>query len=186
MTHRTPSGPPRAQRGAVLFVALILLLVLTMIGVTAARMQTGEVMMARNEHNHQLAMQSAEAALRSAESSLWAGKYSDADFANNANGLYQLQSEVAGNGGTSFADTVNWSQPGGVTQTYAGPSLSSAPAAQQPAQIIIEDLPPVARPGDPICSSSYGQEQVCSVYRVTAHATGGDLSANATLQSIFH
>ena len=52
------------QQGAVLYIALILLLILTIIGVAAARLQTGEAVMARNDHNHQLAMQAAEAALR--------------------------------------------------------------------------------------------------------------------------
>jgi type IV pilus assembly protein PilX len=186
MIRRVPPKSPRAQRGAVLFVSLILLLILTMIGVTAARMQTSEEAMARNEHNHQLAMQSAEAALRNAESALWIGTYSTADFAADNNGLYQLQSEITGANFASVADTVDWTAPGTLTQAYAGPALGSAPAAPQPAQIIIESLPPVARPGDPLCGSSYGQEQACSVYRVTAHAVGGDSSASATLQSIFH
>jgi type IV pilus assembly protein PilX len=53
-----------AQSGVVLFVALILLLILSLIGVTAARLQTVEERMARNENNHQLAEQAAEAALR--------------------------------------------------------------------------------------------------------------------------
>jgi type IV pilus assembly protein PilX len=180
------------QRGAVLFVSLILLLILTLIGITAARMQTVEERMAQNDDNHQLAVQAAEAALRYGETLLWSGIYSAPDFAANANGLYQLQTEVQAAAGSSnpaqasIVDSINWSSPGTQTKPYAGPGLSDAPAPPQPAQIVIESLPPVARAGDPICTPGYGQEQVCSVYRITAHAVGGDSTSAATLQSIFH
>jgi type IV pilus assembly protein PilX len=191
--RRPAISPNRArQRGAVLFISLMLLLILTLIGVTAARMQTVEERMAQNDHNHQLAVQAAESALRYGETLLWGGIYTPADFAANAKGLYQLQSEVQNAVGTanaaqaSIADSINWSSPGTQTMAYAGPGLSDAPTPPQSAQIVIESLPPVARPGDPLCTPGYGQEQVCSVYRVTAHAVGADSSSAATLQSIFH
>jgi type IV pilus assembly protein PilX len=177
---------PRRQRGAILFVALVMLLILTLIGVTAARLQTSEESMARNDHNHQLAIQSAEAALRSAESSIWNGMYTPADFASNANGLFELGTEVSTGVGTSYADTIDWNNPGTTSKTYSGPALSAVPTPASPAQVIIENLPPVARAGEPLCSASYGSSQACTVYRVTAHATGGDSTASATLQSIFH
>jgi len=71
------------QQGAVLYIALILLIILTIIGVVAARLQTGEAVMARNDHNHQLALQSAEAALRDAEINLAIGNWSIPQFAAN-------------------------------------------------------------------------------------------------------
>jgi Tfp pilus assembly protein PilX len=69
--------------------------------------------------------------------------------------------------------------------TYTGPVLGNAPTSPVLTQVIIENLPPVARAGDPLCTPS-SQTQSCSVYRVTAHAVGGDSSASATLQSIIH
>ena len=177
----------RNQHGAVLFVSLILLLILTLIGITAARLQTGEEAMARNAHNHQLAMQSAEAALRSAESSLWIGLYSTSDFAANTSGLYELQSEIQSGTPASVADTIDWSSPAGQTMPYGGPTLAGVPVPPEAAQVIIESLPPAATPlTGPICGAGYGQTQGCFVYRVTAHAVGGDSSSNATLQSIYH
>jgi Tfp pilus assembly protein PilX len=68
--------------------------------------------------------------------------------------------------------------------TYTGPALGNAQGLPQ-TQVIIEDLPPVARAGDPLCTPS-NQTQSCAVYRVTAHAVGGDASASATVQSIIH
>jgi type IV pilus assembly protein PilX len=177
------------QRGAVLYTALILLIILTIIGVTAARLQTGEAVMARNDHNHQLALQSAEAALRDAEINLANGTWGIAQFAQNGTGLYVLQTEVQGVGASSIADTINWNlnypAPNPAAMTYIGPVLGNAPASPVLTQLIIEDLPPVARAGDPLCTpSSYTQS--CAVYRITVHAVGGDSSASATLQSIVH
>jgi type IV pilus assembly protein PilX len=177
------------QQGAVLYIALILLMILTIIGIAAARLQTGEAVMARNDHNHQLALQAAEAALRSTEIDLANGNWSVAQFAQNGAGLYVLQTEVQGVGASSIADTINWNLnfpgPNPAAMTYTGPVLGNAPASPVLTQVIIENLPPVARAGDPLCTPS-SQTQSCSVYRVTAHAVGGDASASATLQSIFH
>jgi Tfp pilus assembly protein PilX len=182
------------QQGAVLYIALILLTILTIIGIAAARLQTGEAVMARNDHNHQLALQAAEAALRSTEINLANDNWSIAQFAQNSAGLYVLQTEVQAGmpicpNGCSIADNFDWnanypaSNP--AAMTYSGPVLANAPASPVLTQVIIENLPPVARAGDPLCTPS-SQTQSCSVYRVTAHAVGGDGSASATLQSIIH
>jgi len=177
------------QQGAVLYIALILLMILTIIGIAAARLQTGEAVMARNDHNHQLALQAAEAALRSTEIDLANGNWSIAQFAQNGAGLYVLLTEVQGVGANSIADTINWNAayplPNPAAMLYTGPALGNAPLSPVVTQVIIENLPPVARAGDPLCTPS-SQTKSCSVYRVTAHAVGGDSSASATLQSIIH
>jgi len=194
MRHMSGCCDRSRQRGAVLYIALILLLILTIIGIAAARLQTGEAVMARNDHNHQLALQAAEAALRDAEINLADGNWSISQFAGNTNGLYVLSIEAQGGLPSgipgSIADQINWnltppnSGPGSA-MTYTGPALANAPASPIQTQVIIEDLPPVARAGDPMCTPS-SQTQSCAVYRVTVHAVGGDASASATLQSIIH
>jgi type IV pilus assembly protein PilX len=192
--RQTYSGATRSrQQGAVLYISLILLIILTIIGVVAARLQTGEAVMARNDHNHQLALQSAEAALRDAEINLAIGNWSIPQFAGNAAGLYVLATEAQGALPSgipgSIAEQIAWNQfypaPNPQAMTYTGPALSNAPASPVLTQVIIEDLPPVARAGDPLCTPS-NQTQSCAVYRVTAHAVGADASASATLQAIIH
>ena len=195
MRQTATCAPRSRQQGAVLYIALILLIILTIIGVTAARLQTGEAVMARNDNNHQLALQAAEAALRDAEISLADGIWSIPQFAGNTNGLYVLASEAQGAVAAvpipgSIVDQINWNAayPGPnlpLVMAYTGPALSNAPASPMVTQLIIEDLPPVARAGDPMCTPS-NQTQSCAVYRVTAHAVGGDASASATVQSIIH
>ena len=193
MRHPSRWSARSRQQGAVLYIALILLIILTIIGVAAARLQTGEAVMARNDHNHQLALQAAEAALRSVEVNLADGNWSIPQFAANASGLYVLSTEIQGGLPStipgSIADQINWNlifpAPNPAAMTYTGPALANAVASPVPTQVIIENLPPVARAGDPLCTPS-SQTQSCSVYRVTVHAVGGDGSASATLQSIVH
>lgn len=168
------------QRGTVLFVSLMLLVVLTLIGVTAARMQSVEEVIARNEDNHQLALQSGEAALRLGEATMAAGLLTDANFEANAGGTYVLMTELAGAG--SIADSANWA---GGSILYAGPGMAAVPLAAQP-QYVLEALPPVMIPGDPPCTAMYGGSAVCTVTRVSAQATGGDGTSSITIQSIFH
>jgi type IV pilus assembly protein PilX len=173
--HPKSHGARARQRGAVLFTSLVLLLVLTLVGVTVARMQTVEERMAMNEHNHQLALQAAEAALRAAEIGLLNGTYSN--FFANANGMFELI-PTAG----SVVDTIDWNNPAGMAIAYPG----VVPNVVQQPLIAMESLPPVISPGDSGSMQTYNRPtDLIAVYRVTAHAFGGDLSANATVQSIF-
>ena len=109
------------QSGVVLFVALMLLVILSMIGVTVARMQTVEERMARNENNRQLATQAAEAALRNAEY-LLLNAPTVGTFSGNTNGYYVL-SQTTG----SLIPNLDFSNVANV-QPYSGPPLSSVPA----------------------------------------------------------
>ena len=176
------------QRGVVLFVALILLLILSLLGVTAARMQTTEERMARNEDNRQIGAQAAEAALRAAEAGLTNGLYGPSQFANNTNGFYELNPATGSvlQGPPAF----NWNAAGSAI-TYPDPAnpmpaLTSLPAAAQSPKYIIENLPAVAMPGDSIGQVQYASPvSPVTVYRVTANATGADSSSTTILQSIF-
>lgn len=58
---------PKSQAGAILFVSLIFLLVLTGIGLTALRIAKLEEKMSGNQREHALAFEAAESALRQAE-----------------------------------------------------------------------------------------------------------------------
>jgi type IV pilus assembly protein PilX len=164
----------------VLFVGLVLLLVLTLVGVVLARMQTVEERMARNEHNHQIAFQAAEAALRAAETGVIDSVYSD--FSGASNGLYTLVPTVA-----SAADSLialNWSDAAHPTLAYAGPLLADVPVARSP-HVDNESLPPVAIPGDSLSAVQYGSPvPPVAIYRVTAQGVGGDTSATSVLESI--
>jgi type IV pilus assembly protein PilX len=138
-------------------------LILSLLGVTAARMQTVEERMARNEDNRQLGAQSAEAALRSAETGLLTGIY--VNFAANTNGLY---APLLTNG--SPLDTLNWTNPA-ATLPYFGPALSNLPpSVPAPTFISVSSLNPASPP--------------VTVFRVTAQGQGADGTSTTRLQTI--
>lgn len=62
--------PPRRQRGTSLFVALVMMLAITLIGLASANLSTSEERMARNARDTNIALQAAEAALRDAETDI--------------------------------------------------------------------------------------------------------------------
>jgi type IV pilus assembly protein PilX len=183
-------GPrlPRRERGVILFVALILLVILSLLGVTAARLQTSEERMARNEDNRQIGAQAAEAALRNAEANIAGGAFT-ALTANTA-GQYTLN----WNNGPWASLITNWNDP---TQTLsysapatagvtAGPPLAALPPGVPSPTYIVEQLPAVTIPGDNLACTGYGcPTGTVSVYRVTATGTGADQSTTTTLQSIY-
>jgi len=78
-----------AQQGAVLLVALVLLLVITVLGATALRSASLEMRMATNSQERQQAFNAAEAALRSAEAWLdLNGRVSQASMGCSGEGCY--------------------------------------------------------------------------------------------------
>lgn len=177
----------RQQRGVVLFMSLILLLVLTVLGISLARQQTVEERLAQNDYNHQLAMQTAQAALNAAFDDV-GGPLAQADYLNAAvPGLATLGQEMTTAPFTTLDRTASWSMPGTNTELYNnnGAPLAAAPAAAHP-QFVVEDLPPILVPG---CgganSSNYGSSgNTLKIRRITAHAQGGDGTASATVQLI--
>jgi type IV pilus assembly protein PilX len=93
-----PPSARQRQSGAALVVGLIFLVVLTMIGVTAARMSSLEERMSGNLRDRAVALQAAEMALRDAERDI---NNSVPDHARDINGL----SEFSADCGSATADT---------------------------------------------------------------------------------
>lgn len=164
----------RGQRGVVLFTALILLLILTLVGVLLARSESVEESISENDQDHELAIQAAEAALRYAEVGLYNGTYTQ--FSSNANGLYTWQS-----GSTDAFQQYNLGSPAGTLLTYTGASM---PVVASP-QFMIESLPSAALPGESLSSTQYSAPTPpINVYRITAYSYGGDTNTTAELQEI--
>lgn len=111
---RDRSGYPWGQRGSVLIVSLIMLLLLTLIAVAAMRTTILQERMAVNLHDRGLAFQAAEAALRDAERML---REDPPEKFFNANGLYDVNSAgrpfwvegplSAGNGALTYSGNLD-------------------------------------------------------------------------------
>lgn len=160
------------QRGAALFVALIILLVLTLIGVTSMSGSTLQERMAGNMRDVNLAFQAAEAALRDGETLL--NQAVLPDF-NGSNGLYKAPAPPA----EPVWKTINWND-GTAVRAYGGDPLAGL--AAQPVYII-EELPPVPPAGGTLAADEPLGE--LSMYRVTARAVGGSGNAVVILQTIY-
>ncbi len=170
-----PRAPAARQRGAVLFVSLIFLLVLTLVAVMLARSQTTEERLAQNDANHDLAVESAGATLRYAQMNLAEGLYTD--FTQDNHGLYQTNPLAA----PVYSPTI-WANTSAVT---TGPTLSILSSSPAP-EFYVEQMPAAPKPGTPLGGcNGYNSNGCVQIYQITAHSTGADDSANATVRSIY-
>jgi Tfp pilus assembly protein PilX len=176
----------RVQRGVLLEISLILLILLTLLGAMMARSQLGEERMSQNEDNRQMAMQAAEAGLRAGEDQIYSA--TPPNFASNANGLFTLSLNVPYQlpSMTLPAASQTFSYPllNLNLQLVAGSALAgtngSYKLAYQP-YISIFQLPPVVRRG--ACGA-----QNCPttpIYEISSYAYGQDSSSIVTLQSFY-
>ncbi|MCZ6617136.1 MAG: PilX N-terminal domain-containing pilus assembly protein [Gammaproteobacteria bacterium] len=163
----------------VLFISLVMLLILTILGVSAVQTTILDVRMARNDHDSLLAFQSAESALRDAEDFL-DGVTSIVDFTNTGNnGLWT----VADLGDPARWDVANvWT---GANSVVAATVVAGV--AEQP-RFIIEHAASVIRADnaylieDPYASSATDRIEI---FRVTARGVGGSANSRVLLQSAY-
>ena len=169
----------KRQTGIALFISLVLLLVLTIIGVSAVQTTSLEERMARNTHDSILAFQAAESALREAEQVVAGAIVSTAVFdpAGN-NGLYQA---------APFGQQEHWAVP--VTWTGGNSRIATTAVtgvAEQP-RFIVEWVATVQREENQgVLTSTYASlfDRI-EVFRITARGVGGTTDATVVLQSTF-
>ena len=190
-------SPRSRQSGAALISGLIFLVVLTMIGVTAARMSTLEERMSGNMRDRAIAMQAAELALRDAERDIMgSGSGSNprvpaisgiSDFvadcdADNTNGT---DDDGLCYGGPLAWATATWTAANWTTNIASAPTsvgygdftgapdIAGIPAAQQPRYLIEGMKKTVAGGGEAF------------YYRITVRAQGANPNTIVWLQEVF-
>jgi len=167
----TTSSILNNERGAALIVALVMLLVMTVLGVTAARNTNLQERMAGNLRDNNLAFQSAERALREGELFLTSATI---PAFNGTNGLFLMQD---GAGQAAFwSDDTWWATNGRAAPSITGDNVARAPL------YVIEELPPIEDEGG---SLVFGALPDIGFYRVTAQAQGGTPDAITILQSTY-
>ncbi len=174
------SGQPISQRGAVLFISLIMLLVMTLLGVAGLQGTTIEEKMAGNLLDNIHAFEAAEAALREGESQL-AGTGAP-PVVSSFSWLHTAKEIGTGTGkGTSvYADTSNLTS--GANSADYGNDLQGG-LARRP-RYLVEVLPPVTDKSE--ASSDFNdQSSEASFYRITAYGEGKTDKAVAIVQSIY-
>jgi type IV pilus assembly protein PilX len=163
--ERDFAGHRRYQGGAVLIVALVFLIVLTLLGVSAMRMTTLQEQMAGNLRDSNLAFQASESALREAESLLQQATLPAFD---GTDGFLPWQDD---SGQAGYWDTFDWS--GNSQEAAEVDGVAGTP------RFVIEELPPAPLEGG---SLRFGALPETGFYRVTARAVGGTTDAVSILQ----
>ncbi len=165
------------QHGSVLVISLLILLVLTLIGVTSMSTTSLQSKMATNSRESNLAFQASESALRYGEAAL-SGSPSPAGYdAACDNGLC-----LPSTNGTPVWTSINWAASARSYSTQTATALSEIPLPLQP-KYIIEKLPAASIKGNSVSNITNSSSH--QYYRITALGSGANGSASVMLQSIY-
>lgn len=177
-----PYARIESQSGTALVMALVLLLVLTLLGVSAMSTTVLQERMAANTKDRNTAFQAAESALLAAEN--WTfEQIGKPVFPNNAIGLY-----VPSTTATPVWNSVGWTgttnlvvYPNTPTGTVSG-GLSNV--AVQP-KYVIEDLGEVQDEGGSLTLATNYKSKGKTILRITAYGTGGTTASVVMVQSTY-
>ncbi len=187
---KTSLMPTRKERGVALIVSLIILVVVTLIGLSGIQIASQEERMTSNAYDRSLGFQGAEAALRVGEE---VAKAESAKVPPNdgfpSNGAYADTDSSCPSPGSTCASglcqqpdkdcTARWLDEG-FTGWADVSDITLSSAADTP-QYIVEYL------GDnfPCDINNPGSFDSCKRYRITARSSANEDRANVILQSIF-
>jgi type IV pilus assembly protein PilX len=166
------------QRGAVLIMALLLVVVLTMLGVSAMQGAVMEERMAGNAHDHNMAFQSAESGLRDAAA--WLLGLAARPDANDtgSNGIYEIG--ILGDGVGDYA--FDWAGSGRDYGTGTSNDASDfSYHAALPAYVVEE----TAFVRDSLDPEAAAQGQGKYYYTVSSIGYGGSGASEAVAQSVY-
>ena len=167
----------RKQQGAALLICLIILVLVTLIGLTTMKSSVLQEKMSGGNSDKTLAFEAAEMTLRDVEAHIRAHVTSVSGFAAGCAASLCL----APTDGSSLAETVNWDST--LVGTYGQGSGAAALSgvARQP-KYIIELLSEMQPPqGNSIKASSTG-----TAYRITALGYGRQDNTRVMLQSTYY
>jgi type IV pilus assembly protein PilX len=166
------------ERGAVLIISLLLLLVMTILAISISQTSTLEERMAGNSRDQEMAFQAAESGLRAGESALRAAAGTINTCANLANckstpmhnySAFDLSSQ-----------SQSWWNTNGIDYGTAAQDLTYV--KEDPRYVITERGEYSDSYG---IGSAGGGSATYIFYEVTSHSRGGTASAEAVTQSIY-
>lgn len=168
----------RSQRGAVLIVALVLLLVLTVLGTAGIQDTTMEERMAGNFRDHSAALQAAETALRVGELELGTStSFSGLTFtAAGTSGLYDAElstNSIVPEGANNWATVLAAVLDKANTLVDADPDY------------YIEKLPEIELPASDLTVGFQDTTPRVQFYRVTGKGYGISPNSEVILQSTY-
>ncbi|MBS0550938.1 MAG: hypothetical protein JSS47_00185 [Proteobacteria bacterium] len=171
------------QRGSALIMGLIMLLVMTMIGLTAMQTTTQQERMAGNLRDRNIAFQAAETALRRGESAGVETRIKDGDFSGS--GTFDID-DVAPRAfinGAASASKANWENNSHFFDQFNGACDTPGTHVKlaeslDPPRYFVERQPPMSG-----ASLEAGVPKTIQVFKVTSRGVGGSDAAVVVLQS---
>lgn len=164
------------QQGAALFVSLIMLVIMTILGLSSVQTTSLEERMSRNARDSNLAFQAAESAAIDAISQVSA-LVADGGFPNPAAGLYV----AAAPGAPQPWEAVDWASESNLIV-----APSNIAGLFRPPKYIIERVTENGPDdGSEMVVTNYGEDTGGAssvIYRITTHGTGGTEAARVMIQ----
>lgn len=173
--NRSHHGPAR-QEGVALIVALIFLLLMNILAVTALGTTTLEERMASNMSDTNIAFQSAESALRGGEN--WIGGQMNKPVFDPADGTDGLHLP-------SLSAVQVWEETTGVWTSTDVQSYSGMQGVSQQPIYIIEDLGTMPEDKGSLVMPANYKSSGKNLFRVTARGNGRTDTAVVMLQSVY-
>jgi len=164
----------RGQRGAILILALVMLIAIMLLGISGIRGTSLQVRMGAGLYDRQIAFQAAESAMRDAGTAVALGTNPVFD---GTNGLYPVPPVV--DDGT-WVD--RWVDP--ATNWRSGTAIANGPKLIKP-EYIVEDLG--TWPDPPDCIKQVPRPPLClsARYRITTRSGEAGAERQVVLQSTF-
>lgn len=163
----------KTNRGAILLLALVLLTIMSIVGVSSNRGIILQERMAGNHFDQSVSLQAAESALRVAESGLGNCAPSETNFYGSVDGQYNIGSNPAPDWKVAIDDAA------GSTAWIA----SNLSHVQENPRYMIERLEPIPvtkgqeiKLGEPV--------QTAELFRITAQGFGVSANAETVIQTI--
>jgi|TARA_B110000196_G_C21042836_1_gene613341 type IV pilus assembly protein PilX len=173
------------QEGIVLFMSLVMLLLLTILGVSSIQTTSLQQRMARNANDGTLAFQAAEVALRDGEDLL--------EELNNLTDFGDPLDDLEGNEANGYyfeaapGDPPNWKNLGDWTGGGFRTSETQITGAEQP-KYIVEHVQTIIADADALNLDNIGEDIGAGrteVFRVTARGYGASADAQVMIQGTY-
>ena len=166
------------QGGSVLIISMILLLVLTVLGISGIKTSAMEEKMAGNIQNHQLAFQAAEATLREAEKYIDDNVFSLKNFdSDGTDGLYDRSTH-------NIWNKLKWDETDSIEYT----KFDNVYSINSPPRYIIQRLTTKTDENSRLNLENYGQgigAGKIEMFLITVRAAGVSNNSTVMLQTTY-
>ena len=172
------------QQGVVLIVGLLMLIVMTLIGLTGMRITTFEERMASNTKDKHMAFEAAESALMDGETYIDNNVIAIGAFdTDGSDGLYDDSIE-------EIWQAIDWdgTDPGNTNEALVYSAFGSSYGIGTSPKYVLEQYASLTAEVDNLNLDNYGQGTGAGqveMFRVTARGTGGSDSTVVIIQSTY-